>query len=130
MGWDEEVEGRTRARFHETVKIQKIVLVATGGWWELGNFGTVVRIAEELAKDASVEFAGAILRPHASLMKDNPKKETEILTATKTAGTQLVKDGTFSPDVLQAIGQPLIDQEDLRKRYNAYYEKITRKTKK
>ncbi|MCK4411008.1 flavodoxin family protein, partial [Candidatus Bipolaricaulota bacterium] len=34
-------EGRTRARFHEEVGIQKIVLVSTGGWWEKGNFGTV-----------------------------------------------------------------------------------------
>ena len=27
-------DGRTRARFHEDVNIQKIVLVSTGGWWE------------------------------------------------------------------------------------------------
>ena len=33
------------------------------------NMGTVVRIAEELARDAGVEFCGALLRPHASLMK-------------------------------------------------------------
>ncbi|MCW3982171.1 MAG: flavodoxin family protein, partial [Candidatus Bathyarchaeota archaeon] len=29
--------GRTRARFHSDVKIQKIVLVSTCGWWEMGN---------------------------------------------------------------------------------------------
>jgi len=62
-------EGRTRGRFRDNVKIRKVVLVSTGGWWEKGNFGTVVRIAEELAEDASVEFAGAVLRPHAFLMK-------------------------------------------------------------
>jgi len=58
-------EGRTRAMFRKDVGIRKIVLVSTGGWWEKANFGTVVRITEELAKDASVEFAGAVLRPHA-----------------------------------------------------------------
>jgi multimeric flavodoxin WrbA len=56
-------DGRTRARFHDNVNIRKIVLVSTCGWWEMGNFGTVLRIAEEIAKDVSVEFAGAILRP-------------------------------------------------------------------
>lgn len=65
----ENCEGRTRARFRKSVKIRKIVLVSSGGWWEKANFETVVRIAEELAKDASVEFIGAVLRPHAFLMK-------------------------------------------------------------
>ena len=121
------VEGRTRGRFHEDVKIKKVVLVATGGWWELGNFDTVVRIAEELAKDAIVEFTGAILRPHASLMQQVPAKKEEILNAAKTAGMQLIENGAFSPDLLQTIRQPLIDQEELRRRYNATYERIARK---
>ena len=121
------VEGRTRGRFHEDVKIKQVVLVATGGWWELGNFDTVVRIAEELAKDASVEFAGAVLRPHASLMQHVPAKKEEILHAAKTAGTQLIKDGAFSSDLLETIRQPLIDQEELRKKFNAYYERVARK---
>jgi multimeric flavodoxin WrbA len=121
------VEGRTRGRFHEDVNIRKIVLVATGGWWELGNFDTVVRIAEELAKDASIEFAGAILRPHASLMQQVPAKKEEILNAAKTAGIELIKDGAFSPDLLQTISQPLIDQEELRKTFNAHYERVARK---
>ncbi|MHA2356557.1 MAG: flavodoxin family protein [Candidatus Thorarchaeota archaeon] len=38
--------GRTRVRFHEDVRISKIVLVATGGWWEINNLETVLRIAE------------------------------------------------------------------------------------
>ena len=124
------VEGRTRGRFHEGVKIKQVVLVATGGWWELGNFDTVVRIAEELAKDASVEFTGAILRPHAFLMEEKLEKKDEILNAAKTAGVQLVEDDTFSPGVLQTICQPLIDQEELLKRYNAYYEQVVRKAEK
>ena len=121
------VDGRTRGVFHEDVKINKVVLVSTGGWWELGNFDTVVRIAEELARDASVEFAGAILRPHASLMQHVPVKKKEILHAAKTAGMQLIKDGAFSSNLLQTISQPLIAQEDLRKRYNAYYKQVARK---
>jgi multimeric flavodoxin WrbA len=121
------VKGRTRGRFYEDVKIKKIVLVATGGWWELGNFDTVVRIAEELAKDASIEFAGAILRPHASLMQHVSAKKEEILNAAKTAGIELVENGAFSPNVLQTISQPLIGQEKLRDQLNALYERVVRK---
>lgn len=105
-------EGRTRARFQNDVEIGKIVLVSTCGWWELGNFGTVVRIVTEFCEDASVEFAGAVLRPHFSSMKRNEEKATEVLEASRKAGYQLVKDGGISSDVLEAISQPLISHED------------------
>ena len=65
----EKRQGRTRARMRTDVNIRKIVLVSTSGWWEMGNFDTVLRIATELAEDASVDFGGAVLRPHASYFK-------------------------------------------------------------
>jgi len=117
----ENREGRTRARFHKQVKIRKIVLVSTGGWWEKANFETVVRISEELAKDASVEFAGAVLRPHAFLMKKKGKltKDGEaVLNMVKRAGNELIKKGRMNKETLEAISRPLISEEELRRRYN------------
>ena len=114
-------EGRTRARFHEDVKIQKIALVATGAWWEKGNFGTVVRIVEELAKDASVEFAGAVIRPHAFLMKQQGELTQDgeaVVNAVKRAGYELVKEGRMDQETLDMISRPVIAQEELRRRYN------------
>lgn len=114
-------EGRTRGRFHEEVGIQKIVLVSTGGWWEKENFGTVVRIAEELAEDASVEFAGAVLRPHAFLMKEEgqlTEKGEAVLNAVRRAGYELVNEGVMSKATLEAISRPLISEDELRRRYN------------
>jgi len=114
-------EGRTRARFHEKVGIQKIVLVSTGGWWEKGNFGTVVRITEELAEDASVEFAGAVLRPHAFLMREEGELTEEgeaVLNAVRRAGYELVKEGVMGKETLDAISRPLISEDELRRRYN------------
>ena len=114
-------EGRTRGRFHEEVGIQKIVLVSTGGWWEKENFETVVRIAEELAEDASVEFAGAVLRPHAFLMKEQGQLTEEgeaVLNAVRRAGYQLVNDGVMSEETLEAISRPLISEDELRRIYN------------
>lgn len=103
--------GRTRARFRADVRINKIVLISTSGWWEIGNFGTVLRIAKELAKDANVEFAGALLRPHASFLAKNKEKAEEVFAAARQAGTQLLKEGKMSKNLLDIIGQPLISKE-------------------
>jgi len=114
-------KGRTRARFREDVQIRRIALVSTSGWWEKGNFETVVRIVEELAKDAAAEFAGAVLRPHAFLMKQEKEltKDGEaILNAVKRAGYKLVKEGRMDEETLETISRPLISQEELRRRYN------------
>ncbi|NIP66973.1 iron-sulfur flavoprotein [Candidatus Bathyarchaeota archaeon] len=110
--------GRTRARFRQGVKISEIVLVSTCGWWEKGNFGTVLRIAEEFAEDASVEFAGALLRPHAGFLGENKEKTTDVLEAAKQAGSQLVKKGRISKETLEIVSQPLISEEERMRRYN------------
>ena len=103
--------GRTRARFRADVKISKFVLVSSSGWWEIGNFGTVLRIVKELAKDTNVEFAGAVIRPHASIMTENKEKAEKIFAAARQAGYQLVKEGRMSKDLLKIISQPLISEE-------------------
>lgn len=116
-------EGRTRARFRDDVKIQRIALVAVGGWWERGNFDTVVRIAEELADDASVAFAGAVLRPHAFLMKEAGELTADgqaVLTAVRKAGHELVTAGSVGDETLAAISRPLISEDDLRRMYNQW----------
>jgi len=120
--------GRTRARFHEDVKIKKIVLVATSDWWEKDNLGTVLRIAQEIAEDASVEFAGAILRPHASLMDENKDKAKIVFDALKQAGFQLVKEGRIADELLDTISQPLVDEDALMQRFNESYERVKSRT--
>lgn len=107
--------GRTRIRLREDVQIQQIVLVATSGWWELENLDTVVRIVEEIAKDASVEFAGALLRPHFSVMKQQGEVTLDgarVLNASHQAGYDLVKEGRIAQETLEAIRRPLISLED------------------
>ena len=77
----------------------------------MGNFGTVLRIVKELAKDTNVEFAGAVIRPHASIMTENKEKAEKIFAAARQAGYQLVKEGRMSKDLLKIISQPLISEE-------------------
>ena len=114
-------QDRTRARFRKDVNIEKIVLVSTGGWWEKENMGTVVRIVEELAKDASVEFGGAILRPHAFAMKQDgqlTEDGEEIIEELRKIGSELIHEGEMTPGSLEVISRPLISEEELRHRYN------------
>jgi len=105
--------GRTRARMRNSVKIRKIVLVGTGGWWEMENLDTLVRIAREFAEDASVEFAGALLRPHSSYLKSNGEitvKGQAVLDAARRAGTELVIEGKMSEEALALVSQPLVER--------------------
>jgi len=103
--------GRTRARFHADVKIKKMVLVSSSAWWEKENFETVLRIVKELAEDVSVEFAGALLRPHVDWLVKNDEKAKEIFNAARQVGFQLVREGKMSKIRLNIICQPLISNK-------------------
>lgn len=106
---------RTRARFHTDVQLRQIVLVATSGWWELENMDVVVHIVKELAENASVNFAGSLLRPHSSIMKSKGKITEQgqaVLDAARCAGSELARDGKMDPFTLQGVSRPLISVED------------------
>lgn len=103
--------GRTRAKLRADVNIKSMVLVSSSGWWEKGNFGTVERIVRELAADASVHYAGALLRPHIDWFERDQKKAEKIVAAARKAGFQLVSKGTIPKELLRVIAQPLISQK-------------------
>jgi hypothetical protein len=122
-----EVEdGRTTARFHEDVRIGMIVLVAVSGWWEVGNMDLLVEIVRELAKDTGVEFAGALLRPHAYEMAR--PEAADVLEAARRLGSQLVTQGRMSPDDLAIVSRPLVSWEDDLERSNTGYMELKRRT--
>ena len=113
-------EGRTRARFRGDVAIRHIALICVSGWWEIGNCDTVLRIAEEFAADAGLPLAGALLRPHAWVMRQQGKLTLDgeaVLAAVRSAGHQLVAEGAIAPATLEAVSRPLISQEDLWRGY-------------
>lgn len=118
---------RTRARANKDVRIKRIALVSTCGWWETGNFGTVVRIAKEFSKDIGIEYAGAVLRPHAHLVSRGGRKAENVLKAARKAGEQLVRTGSFSRSVLEAVAQPLMSEEEFRRRSHAGHERVRAK---
>lgn len=111
-------DGRTRGRIREGVGIQRIAFVATSGWWEIENMDTVVRIARELAENASVPLAGPLLRPHAAMALSPQGKPSEILQAAEQAGFELASAGKIQAETLSTVSQPLIGREEYRQYMN------------
>lgn len=118
-------EGRTRSKLREGYNIRQIVLVCTGDWWEMANADTVVRIVEEIALNMGVPFAGAVIRPHALMMKKDGQltKEGEaVLEAARHAGKELVAEGKINPTTLTCVARPLISHEALNQKYNQWLQ--------
>ena len=121
--WLEFRAGRTRGRLRTDYALRRFVLVATGGWWERENCDTVVRIVEELAADAGVEFAGALVRPHAFLMRGEGGLTADgraVLEAAERAGRELADAGRMRPETLAEVSRPIIAEQDLRRLYNGW----------
>jgi multimeric flavodoxin WrbA len=117
-------DGRTRARLRTDVQIEKIVLVSTGGWWERGNFETLITIVRDLAETIGTEFSGALLRPHAFFMAPKGKitqEGGEILEAVRKAGRAFIEGGKFPAELLESISRPLISSEKFLKMWNRHY---------
>jgi multimeric flavodoxin WrbA len=122
----EIVGPRTRARFHEDVKIKRILLVSTGGWWERGNFETVTMIAKELALNGGVEFSGALIRPHAFLMKEKDeftREGQDIIELLEKTGFDYAVSGKISDERLDEISRPLISHEEMIEVYNQWIDR-------
>ncbi len=124
--------GRTRARFRDGVAISRIALVATGGWWEVENLDVVLHIAEEMAANASVPFAGAVLRPHAMAMLDATRQQTtpagqKVLAAAQQAGRELVELGEMQAETLAAVSAPLVSEPELRRWYTVTAQRLERR---
>jgi hypothetical protein len=119
-------EGRTRARVRDGFALRRVVALVTGSWWEKENADTVVRIVREVAENAGVHFAGALIRPHVELMK-GPAGLTPagagVLEAAKEAGRRLIEDGTIPAELLEAVSRPLIYREDHAEFFNQMRER-------
>ncbi|MHA1259733.1 MAG: flavodoxin family protein [Candidatus Heimdallarchaeaceae archaeon] len=117
-------DGRTRARCHEDVNISKILAVAVSGWWEIENLNLTISVIEEVAKNYSIEFAGAIRRPHCYPLQDETEKSKEILQKLEEVGSKFIKEGKIDQKDLDFISQPLATQEEYTKWKTNLYLKV------
>ena len=102
-------DGRCSGPPREGTKDGRVVLVATCGYWEMDNFDLLLAHGQALR-----EFAGALLRPQADVLKpmmDKGEPLDDILEAAKEAGRQLVRDGEMSTETLNIVSRELVPLE-------------------
>ena len=102
-------------KLRENVRLKKIVLISSCGWWSHATFDLLVSFMEKFCAELQVDFAGALLRPHAYAMDDLPDKGIsvdDIFMATKEAGRQLIDKGIIDPRLLKMISRDLLPFEE------------------
>jgi len=98
----------------EGALISKLVLVSTCAFWELDNFDPLIANLKDICRNANLEFAGALLRPHYRALQSMVEKNepvNDIFDEAREAGHQLVRDGAISSTTLAAISRPLLPLE-------------------
>jgi len=95
-------------------KSGKAVLVSSCGYWEMDSFDQLLAHMRAFCWQASREFAGALLRPHADALMpvmEMGQPVSDIFEAAKHAGHQLVKDGRMSTETLVTISREFMPLE-------------------
>jgi multimeric flavodoxin WrbA len=107
-------DGHSRHPVRGEAKAHKYVLVSNCGLWEKDNFDPLLVFMKAFCKNASAEFAGALLRPHGGAvpaMLEMGAPISDIFEAAKEAGRQLVKEQKMSPETLDIVSRELLPRE-------------------
>jgi len=92
----------------------KLVLVSSCGFWEMDNFDPLIAHMKAFCRNASLDFAGALLRPHGGGLRPMMEMELpvgDIFEAARDAGRQLAKSGAISPEALKVVSRELMPLE-------------------
>lgn len=123
-------EGHCRHPLRVGVKRAKLVLVSNCGLWELDNFDPLVAHMKAFCKNASMDYAGALLRPHGAALREMASMGfplSDIFDAAKEAGGQLVRDGCISEATLAQVSRELISCETYVQLVNDFFGEELRK---
>jgi len=107
-------DGHCRHLVRDGHKRGKVVLVSNCGFWEMDNFDPLLVHTKAFCKNAAMEFAGALLRPHGEALRPMMKlgiSLDDVFDAAKDAGRQLVKDGKMSTETLNIVSRELVPLE-------------------
>jgi len=102
----------------------KLVLVSSCGFWEMDNFDPLLLQMRTLARTVGLDFAGALLRPHAPafrMMLEANAPVRDVLDAAHAAGQQLATTGAISPETLHAISRPVVPMDEFRHFFNEQF---------
>ncbi len=93
----------------------KVVLVSSCGFWEMDNFDPLLAQMRTLCRVVGLEFAGALLRPHAPgfcSMLEMGAPVHDVLEAAHAAGRELAAAGSISSATMAAVSRPVLARDD------------------
>jgi multimeric flavodoxin WrbA len=108
-------------------KVRKFVLVSNCGLWEKDNFDPLLAHMKAFCKNASAEFAGALLRPHGEAMPGMLEMGVpigDIFEAAKEAGCQLITGQKISPETLDIVSRDLLPRDMYIQMLNQFIKQI------
>ncbi len=111
----------------------KVVYVATCAWWKLDNFDPMILYMKAMCANMGREFAGALLRPHASAMmylKATGKSVDDIINAAKESGRELIENGKISSENLKTISRELVPLDEYIQLFNQGMEESIKSARK
>lgn len=120
-------DGHCRHPRRAETRSGKVVLVSNCGFWEMDNFDPLITHMKAICRNADREFAGALLRPHGTVMKhmlQGGGSLDDIFAAAKDAGRQLVTDGRMSPEALQSVSRNLMSLEQHKHGTNLVFQQM------
>jgi multimeric flavodoxin WrbA len=107
--------------------LRKVVLVSNCGFWEKDNFDPLVVHVQAFCRNAGMEFAGALLRPHGEALRpmmDAGVSLDAVFDAARAAGRQLVRDGAMSAETLATVSRELLPREPYLQFANDYFQQV------
>jgi multimeric flavodoxin WrbA len=126
-------EGHCRHPIRVRTARSMLVLVSNCGFWEMDNFDPLIVHMEAFCKNASLDFAGALLRPHGGGLRSMMERGLpldDIFEAAKDAGRQLATLGSISPETLKVVSRELIPRETYFRHVNqGFQEALDKLTK-
>jgi multimeric flavodoxin WrbA len=104
-------------------KVPSIVLLSVCGFPEESEFDALSEFIKH-TRHKDVKVVAEIYRSAAETMTSGflQDKTNDILEATKSAGNELVRSGTVSPETMARIRQPLIDSQTFADMGNIYWK--------
>ncbi len=118
---DERVVVRGRALLpgiRDELKLKKVVLVSSCGFWGLENFELVIDIMEFVAKAFGSKMARPLLRPSADMLRpggaDRQTIKT-ILEAARKAGSELATAGEITTKTARLVQMPFMSRDEFLK---------------
>jgi multimeric flavodoxin WrbA len=126
-------DGHCRHPGRKEAKARKYVLVSSCGFWEKDNFDPLLVHMKAFCKNASAEFAGALLRPHAGALSSMLVMGSpigDIFEAAKEAGRQFVQEQKISQETLDIVSRELLPREMYIHHANQHFHQALEEAKK